>query len=514
MDLAQKEVRGGGGAKRQPRSSSVPETLHLFAAGDGDGKLRDRFHLGTHPRGEKPAHEVRHLSESHSYNPHRCQPAVCDLCDDLKITDGGDDGDNLDFVLDQLSIASCDTASVGESPCGAACQRALATPEILLTIFRYLDEQNVVPHEFSQRRRKPMSLRHAQLIYGDTTRAKRAWERAQSEAITTADYSASVGLYNCLLVNRQWYLSARYILESKIHFRSSKRWTQFVHSQGFSKRESTQLARKPRMLVLHKLADARQIELEQVAGKLGGRLEWLEFYTCPGLSPVVDLLKGGALTRIVLPGCTRVSDRTLAAIAMYCPSLEYLDLRACEYVTDRSIKIIAKYCPHLQVLNVGRTRGGEGITYKGIKHLARQTSINTLGLAGCHIDDRAIWELALHRGPHLQRLSLNKCTMLTDASVPRVLGYMPNLTVLEIRGCIQMSNMRPMVLFKRYRERQGQPPLIEGCEIIERRMQLATIKLRQELSQRILLDCSIWLNEKTADDPPAFMLAKTIARVN
>lgn len=373
-----------------------------------------------------------------------------------------------------------------------ATEQALSNPDILAYIFDALDAMTVIPHEIVQQRRKPLSLRHAQLIFGNNKQAVEAWE--QSQPTTTGDTSGA-GLYNCLTVNSIWYDAAVRVLEHRIHFRTNESWTRFA------RRGVAALSRKPKMLVLHKLSDATQVELDMIDHiNLGEKLEWLEFYTCVGLAPPPSLI-GPQLTRIILPGCYRVNDRTLAQIALTCSRLEHLDVRACEQVSDRGVKLISKYCPLLKLINVGRTRAGDLITYKGIKHLARQTQITTLGIAGCNIDDRALWELALNRGPKLQRLSLNNCHLLTDSSIPRVLGYMPNLTVLEIRGCVQMTHMRPIALFKAYREKQGKPSLIEGCEVIERRLQIAILRLQRETSQRILSELSSWINSEDDEKP-------------
>lgn len=488
---------------RPPRSSSLPQALNRAPDMDDHGdkaavpSSSNASPVSTLLRtGRLIKNGLRVLSESQSFNAsyNRRREVINDLCADLDITDS--DTDDIHDVTDidhHLHSTHLIDGPLGQTsePVSSSCHRALATPEILYEIFEQLDALNTVPHEFSQRRRKPMSLRHAQLIYGDTQKAVDVWEHSQGKAPCTNEYAPAMGLYNCLLVNQMWYIMSKKVLEKRTHFRDGHRWRQFV--QSVVKKEYNQV-RKPTMLILHKLTDSKQIEIEQMGSALGGNLEWLEFYTCPGIAPTVSLLQGSRLTKIVLPGCSRVTDRTLYHIADKCPRLEYLDLRACEQVSDKGLKIIAKYCPNLTLINVGRTSGGELVTYKGIKHLARQTQVNTLGLAGCEIDDRAIWELALNRGVHLQRLSLNNCRLLTDASVPRILSYTPNLSVLEIRGCTQITHMRPLALFKRYRERQGHPPLIEGCEIVERRMQIALNRLRQEVSRRILADCQEWVN--------------------
>lgn len=472
------------------RSVSLPSALFLLRQRRGKQSQQRTGEVPTHGAGP------RMVSASCSHDVHRGGKPLNEECNvpyELDIEDHPHKTVANDYSRVDLPGESCYRPSKPRVMAGDSVHRALATPEILMSILDALDSMTVVPHEISQRRRKPLSLRHAQLIWGNTDEAVKMWECTSKEPAIESAPSQPTGVFACLLVNRLWHNVAVRVLESRVFFQSMQRWTEFTQTGARS------LVRRPKMLVLHKLSGAQQVEIDVLAPNIGGQLEWLELYTCPGLAPPAELLVGGLLTKIVLPGCTRVCDRTLSHIAALCPRLEFLDLRACELVTDKGLKLIARYCSDLQLLNVGRTRGGECITYKAIKHLARLTKVTTLGLAGCCIDDRALWELAIHRGPFLQRLSLNNCRLLTDASVPRILGYTPKLTVLEIRGCTQVTNMRPLALFKRYRERQGQPPLIEGCEIIERRLQAAIQQLRHEISQRILADCQEWV-DRVDDD--------------
>lgn len=404
----------------------------------------------------------------------------------LAINPASIEEENFEDYEDLCTQAGMLCMVAGGSRGGSAVQRALQTPDILRRIFEELDMQTVIPQEIVQERRKPASLMHAQLIYGKTPEAIAAW---QTQIPATTERS-SAGLFNCLLVNKLWHDVAVVVLEGCIHFRSNEHWTHFA------RRGVNTLTRKPKALVLHKL-NATQVELEMLDDKmLGSQLEWLEFYTCSRISPTKGLL-GERLKKIALPGCNRVNDQTLFDIAHRCPRLEYLDVRACDRVSDTGVKVIARYCPNLQLINVGRTEGGERITYKAIKHLARLTNITTLGLAGCDIDDRAIWELALNRGPRLERLSLNNCRYLTDAGLPRVLGYLPNLTVLEIRGCLHIKNVRPIALFKLYNDRRGKYSLIEGCEIMERCIQVSIARIRQEMNTRRLTDLTNWVNRPT-----------------
>lgn len=120
---------------------------------------------------------------------------------------------------------------------------------------------------------------------------------------------------------------------------------------------------------------------------------------------------------------------------------------------------------------------------QGISHLKydlmnRLTEVNTLGLAGCEVSDRGIWSVATHRGPKIERLSLNNCPNLSNASIPLILPSTPNLRVLELRGCLRITHVRPIVEFRRKWRSRG--VLIEGCEIFEWRMRREEEELQKE----------------------------------
>jgi antagonist of mitotic exit network protein 1 len=109
--------------------------------------------------------------------------------------------------------------------------------------------------------------------------------------------------------------------------------------------------------------------------------------------------------------------------------------------------------------------------------------VDTLGLAGCSISDRGIWSVATHRGAKIERLSLNNCLALTNASIPLILSRTPNLQVLELRGCVRITSVRPIVEFRR--RWRGRGVLIEGCEVFETRMRREEEELEKEEQLRL-----------------------------
>jgi antagonist of mitotic exit network protein 1 len=59
-----------------------------------------------------------------------------------------------------------------------------------------------------------------------------------------------------------------------------------------------------------------------------------------------------------------------------------------------------------------------------------------------------------------------------------MLPFTPNLQVLELRGCVKVTNVRPIVEFRRKWRQRG--VLIEGCEVFEGRMRRGEEDLERE----------------------------------
>lgn len=369
--------------------------------------------------------------------------------------------------------------------------RMIQIPEIVSLIVEHVDAFNPAPQE--QRR----SHDHKQA----SPHQQQQPQSASENAATRPSHGGT--MFSCLLVNKLWYTETRRILYKNIHFRDDKSTIDaFLHSNELpntydnnNNNNSNKTLIKPKSLVLHKTSSLSQAKADRLAAAVAGGLEWLELYTCPQLMPSVAFATGGQLRTLILPGCAVLTDSTLGHLARASPLLETLDLRACEQISDKSIRVVAHYCPRLAMLNVGRTRQGHRITNKGIRSIARHTQVCVLGVAGCHITDTTVWELALHRGPHLERVSLNNCILLTNASVPKVLGYIArSLSVIEVKNLPLVTDLLPFVMFKRYRQYQfGLTPLIEGCERFDERLREAEYLFEMEVSKQIFSDTLEWI---------------------
>lgn len=172
-------------------------------------------------------------------------------------------------------------------------------------------------------------------------------------------------------------------------------------------------------------------------GHQATHLEKLDLYICDHLEDyaITPFVLHGRLTHLSLAGCHRITDEIVIRVAEHCPGLQHLDLRACGLISDRSISLVATRCTQLCHLNVGRVRDRERITSASIRLVALNTKVNVLGLAGCDIDDECMILLAKTRHRHLERVSVNNCQKLTNATLRAYAQYCPNLSVFEMREC-------------------------------------------------------------------------------
>ncbi|CDR36529.1 CYFA0S01e02256g1_1 [Cyberlindnera fabianii] len=390
-------------------------------------------------------------------------------------------------------------------------------PEILNKIISYVDEFTSVPCEESPVRRRPLSYQHALLIYKDEQRAHQVWSEAMQKTMDengnpVTNFQNNVNsLYSCMLVNKLWYRVTLEVASTKLFFSDETKWQNFV-TKTSQRRHLTRSKSSTRLFVMHKLTKAHQLDVDLVSPTISGNLEWIEMYICPKILPTPQMLSGSLLKKLVMPGSKVVDDGFLRLVAKTCPNLEHLDLRACGLVSDAGITHLASRCKSLVSLNLGRHTHTSRITDLTLHAISIYTHIETLGVAGCAITDRGLWELALRSSDSIQRLSLNNCSEITDSSIPRILemGYLPNLTVLEIRHLLNLTNVAPLVSFKRKKEQMGEPVLIEGCEVLEYRMR--SEEWRQDMSQsaRMLNEIQNWCNE--VNDGDAVLSRKTLSR--
>ncbi|KAI8984743.1 hypothetical protein BDF20DRAFT_815879 [Mycotypha africana] len=296
------------------------------------------------------------------------------------------------------------------------------------------------------------------------------------------DKKTYADVYPCLFVNHLWHDCAVRTMWRKVHFDDSmlcytamikfastlsstmkpiedfyannptflSNRTYHNNSSNTLLRYNDQMSRRKtyqnalRTFSVRKIKNPQLNEPLSTIARNATRLEQLDIYICDNLTNETVILFAShaysRLTYISLAGCHMISDEAILKVAEQCPDLLHLDLRACGLVSDVSLSTVAKNCPRLKHINVGRVRERQRITIKSIRLIAQYTEATVLGLAGCDIDDECMITLAKHRGPGLERVSVNSCYKISNTSVYALLKYCPNLSVFEMKECHRIKN--------------------------------------------------------------------------
>jgi hypothetical protein len=265
------------------------------------------------------------------------------------------------------------------------------------------------------------------------------------------DYSQRE-IHSCMLVCKQWYLVGQKILWRDIRFKNPTKMelfvdllkrTETVECLGIENRKQQNQGRKKRgsimareqqdaaaaavehsimspmamqrrikeradtvkKIVLHKLKTIEDDDIMPLTCWFHN-LQIIEFYICERLTDKIVIAVAEncpQLQQLLMPGCAKVTDSGISKVALHCPRMKHLDLRACSNVSDESLLLVAKHCPDLWHLNVGRVSSATKVTGKSIVEIAKNTNLNTLGLAGCAMTDDAVIEIARHSRSGLHR---------------------------------------------------------------------------------------------------------------
>ncbi|KAF9285056.1 Antagonist of MEN (Mitotic Exit Network) [Mortierella alpina] len=219
-------------------------------------------------------------------------------------------------------------------------------------------------------------------------------------------------------------------------------------------------------IVLHKLKLIEDCDILPLTSWFHN-LQIIEFYICEKLTDKIILSVAEncpQLQQLLVPGCSKITDVGISQIALHCPRMRHLDLRACSNISDESLILVARHCHDLWHLNVGRVTAAGRVTGKSIAEIAKNTNLNTLGLAGCAMTDDAVIEIARSTRSGLHRISLNSCPMLTSASIRALMQLCPNLAVLEIKQCLLVTDMATLYRFSTKRV------LVELCPELQKRL--------------------------------------------
>lgn len=262
--------------------------------------------------------------------------------------------------------------------------------------------------------------------------------KCDADSANEGDLSLKGTVFGCLYVNKVWSDAARRVLSSRVEFSTLETFDKYLESPA----ARDNLCRD---LLVHKLREVdngRLVKLNQL------RLRSLEFYVCPELLPPVEMLAGGSVLKLALPGCSLADDALLEIVARTCPRLHTLDLRACERVTDAGVVAVARACTKLRYLNVGRMQAGDQITDASLEALCEHTAIETVGLAGCDVTDVGVMAIARHRSRDISRVSLNQCRRVTGDGITELVRVATKLKVLELVGCPRVQAYEALLEFK------------------------------------------------------------------
>lgn len=373
-------------------------------------------------------------------------------------------------------------------------------PEIVENIIKMIVslESANIPKERPCLRRNPQSYEHSLLMYKDEERAKKAWSAAQQlqdPPLVGRKEKKQGALFSCMMVNRLWLNVTRPFLFKSLHFKSVHNFKEFLRTS----QETTQVMR-PSHFILHKLHQVTQPDIERLSRMECQNLKWLEFYVCPRITPPLSWFDNlHKLEKLIIPGNKNIDDNFLLRLSQSIPNLKHLDLRACDNVSDSGVVCIALNCPKLKTFNIGRHRRGNLITSVSLVALGKYTQVETVGFAGCDVDDAGIWEFARLNGKNVERLSLNSCRLLTDYSLPILfaLNSFPNLAVLEIRNLDKITDVRHFVKYNLWKKSLDAPILIEACERIMKLIDQEENRVKRINSLVALKDMTAWVN---ADD--------------
>ncbi|KAL6212343.1 hypothetical protein ACLB2K_017563 [Fragaria x ananassa] len=142
------------------------------------------------------------------------------------------------------------------------------------------------------------------------------------------------------------------------------------------------------------------------------------------------------LTYLDLGRCTDVDDNALEAIGLHCTCLRYLNLEDSK-VTEYGLRFLARgRCS--KTLNTLVLAHCYGITDLGLSHLQNLQFLLELDLERCDVTDTGVLA-AISSNRSLKKLNLGRLTNVSDQSMVYVAGNCPNLEILGLTGCSNVT---------------------------------------------------------------------------
>jgi EIN3-binding F-box protein len=142
---------------------------------------------------------------------------------------------------------------------------------------------------------------------------------------------------------------------------------------------------------------------------------------------------GEKLKAFSLVNCLSIRDLTTGLPASsHCSALRSLSIRNCPGFGDANLAAIGKLCPQLEDIDLC---GLKGITESGFLHLI-QSSLVKINFSGCsNLTDRVISAITARNGWTLEVLNIDGCSNITDASLVSIAANCQILSDLDISKC-------------------------------------------------------------------------------
>lgn len=141
-----------------------------------------------------------------------------------------------------------------------------------------------------------------------------------------------------------------------------------------------------------------------------------------------------------------ISDTGLVAIGNSLPSLESLDVSHCRRLTDKGFKAVVSGCRNLKRLHLP---GCRLVTDSLLRTLSNCSKLEELGLASCpKITDSGLCHLS--EGPrHIKAIDLSKCTNVSDLGIGKIISSSgESLLSIKLLDCFKVTDVTVFAVAK------------------------------------------------------------------
>ncbi|KAI3701378.1 hypothetical protein L6452_26400 [Arctium lappa] len=176
------------------------------------------------------------------------------------------------------------------------------------------------------------------------------------------------------------------------------------------------------------------------------KLECLEVLSISRFETVNDsfirqfvAVRGEKMKEFVLADCTKLTDKSLKAIAKSCPGLCAIDLTNLSKLTDTAIGHLANGCQTIQTMKFCRNAFSDEAVAAYIEACGKplkELSLNHVDEVGNH----TALSLAKH-ARNLLSLDLSWCRNMTNEALGLIVDSCASLKMVKLFGCTQMTNV-------------------------------------------------------------------------